>query len=249
MQKLVRGRPAGRDGQSVFTSPVCLFTDDCLLYRPIRSVADQQAFQCDVEALERWASTWGMRFKSKKCYLLNITPIRNHLTHNYSLNNHILQTVTREKYLGVTISNDLNCSTHINTITNKSNSKFGFLRRNLRRCPKKLKETTYLSLVIPTLEYAASVWDPRLVKYLNSLEAVQRKAASFVHGNYSRKANPTNMLNALGWKTLDARRRDTRLQLLHNITHNNTAVSAGEIRMVEAECRTKANHHFKFRAI
>ncbi len=192
-----------------------LFADDCLLYRPIRSVSDQEAFQCDLEALEQWASTWGMRFNAKKCYLMNITRTRKHLTHNYSLNTHILQTITREKYLGITISNDLNWSSHINTITNKSNSKLGLLRRNISRCPQKLKlkATAYLSLVRPTLEYAASVWDPCLAKDRNSLETVQRKAARFVYGDYRQRASPTNMLTNLGWKTLEARLRDSRLQL------------------------------------
>ena len=60
---------------------------------------------------------------------------------------------------------------------------------------------------------------------------------------------PEIMLKALGWKTLEARRRDIRLQLMYNITHNNVAVSAEEIGMVEADVRTKENHHFKFRAI
>ena len=50
------------------------------------------------------------------------------------------------------------------------------------------------------------------------------------------------MLNTLGWKNLEARRRDS-------ITHNNTAVSAEELGMVAADGRTKANHHFKFRAM
>ena len=36
---------------------------------------------------------------------------------------------------------------------------------------------------------------------------------------------------------------------MHNMTHNNTAVSAEELGMVAADGRTKANHHFKFRAI
>ena len=130
---------------SVVTSQVRLFADDCLLYRPIRSVSDQEAFQCDLEALEKWTSIWGMRFNAQKCYLMNITRTRNHLTQNYSLNSHILQSVTREKYLGITISNDLNLSTHINT-TNNSNSKLGFLRGNLSCCPQKLK-AAYLSLV------------------------------------------------------------------------------------------------------
>ena len=80
-------------------------------------------------------------------------------------------------------------------------------------------------------------------------EAAQRKAARFVHGDYRRRASPTNMLNALGWNTLEARRRDTRLPLMYNITNNNTVVSAEEIGMVEADGRTKAIRHFKFRAI
>ena len=57
------------------------------------------------------------------------------------------------------------------------------------------------------------------------------------------------MLNDLGWKTLDARRLDSRLQLMYNLTHNNTAVSAEELGMVAADGRTKADHPFKFRAI
>ena len=81
-------------------------------YRPMPYVADQEAFQCDLDALERWASTWGMKLNATKCYIMNITRTRTHFTHNYSLNNHILQTVTLEKYLGITMSNDLNWSTH-----------------------------------------------------------------------------------------------------------------------------------------
>ena len=98
----------------------------------------------------------------------------------YSLNNHTLQTVTREKYLGITISNDLNWSTHINTITNKCNSKLGFLRRNLSRCPQKLKETAYISLVRPTLEYAASVWDPHLIKDRRGLNLLRQSSVKLL---------------------------------------------------------------------
>ena len=57
------------------------------------------------------------------------------------------------------------------------------------------------------------------------------------------------MLKDLGWKTLEASRRDSRLQLMYNITHNNTAVSAEELGMVAADGRTKANHQFKFWAM
>ena len=57
------------------------------------------------------------------------------------------------------------------------------------------------------------------------------------------------MLKTLGWKHLEARRRDSRLNLMYNITHNNTAVYKEELGLVAADSRTKANHHFKFRAM
>ena len=186
-----------------------------------------------------------MKFNVKKWYLIRITRTRNHLTHNYSLNNHILQTVNRDKYLGITISNGLNWSTHINTVTNKCNSKLGFLRHNLSRCPQKLKETAYISLVRPTLEYVASVWVPQLIKDRTSLEAVQRKAAIFVYGDYRRRARPTHNVKDPRMENVEARRRDSRLTLMYNITHNNTAVSAEELGMVVADGRTKANHYFQ----
>ena len=47
---------------------VCrLFADDCLLYRNIRSIADQLQLQQDLLNLEKWAANWGMKFNAKKC--------------------------------------------------------------------------------------------------------------------------------------------------------------------------------------
>ena len=61
--------------------------------------------------------------------------------------------------------------------------------------------------------------------------------------------SPTLMLKTLGWKNSEARRRDSRLILMYNITHDNTAVSAEELEKMAADCRTNANLHFKCRAM
>ena len=53
------------------------------------------------------------------------------------------------------------------------------------------------------------------------------------------------MLKTIGWKNVEARRRGSRRNLMCNIAHNNTAVSAEELGMVAADGRTKAKHHFK----
>jgi hypothetical protein len=47
-------------------------------------------------------------------------------------------------------------------------------------CAKDVRETAYLSLVRPILEYAGTVWDPNCLHLENDLERVQKRAAIFV---------------------------------------------------------------------
>ena len=97
---------------------------------------------------------------------------RNHLAHFYDLCGHTLDCVDSAKYLGVILSNDLSWSPHIQSVYNRANSTLGFLRRNLRRCPAALKETSYITLVRSVMEYASPVWDPHLSKDTFLLERV-----------------------------------------------------------------------------
>jgi hypothetical protein len=53
-------------------SSVGLFADDCLLCRTIKKVEDHLTLQADLKHLEEWANKWGMRFNTKKCYVLSI---------------------------------------------------------------------------------------------------------------------------------------------------------------------------------
>ena len=91
------------------------------------------------------------------------------------------------KYLGVTLSNDLEWSKHIAAMTNKANSKLSFLLRNLKGCPEKLKQTAYFSLIPSFMEYGATVWGDPYQKYnSDEIERVQHRAARFVKSRYSR---------------------------------------------------------------
>ena len=51
----------------VISSKVRLFADDCLVYREIKSRQDQNDLQKDLNLLESWGSTWGMRFNAAMC--------------------------------------------------------------------------------------------------------------------------------------------------------------------------------------
>ena len=172
--------------------------------------------QQDLAHLETWARNWGMRFNAKKCYLLSI---RQHLSHFYTLNGHILQSVQRNPYLGLTISNDLKWSTHINNICSKASSILVFLCRNLRHCSTKCRKNAYISLVRSTLEYGATVWDPYLKADIDRLERIQRRGTRFITCDYKSRTpgSITKMLTNLELQTLQERRKESRLTFLFKV--------------------------------
>ena len=109
-----------------------------------------------------WGSTWGMKFNAKKCNIMRVSRSRKSLQHFYSLGNEVLQEVSDAKYLGIQIDNKLDWNKHISTVAARGQSKLAFLNRNLKGCPKKLRDTAYISLIRPALEYSCSVWHPHL---------------------------------------------------------------------------------------
>ena len=197
-----------------------LFADDCLLYRTVTSHKDQEILQNDLSELEKWASTWGMRFNAKKCYIMSV---RNTISHFYQLDNTILQQVSSNPYLGLTILEDLTWKTHINNICKKANSALGFIRRNLKNGPFECRKLEYISVVRSTLEYGSAVWDLYIQQDINAIEKNQRQAARFITRHY-RSREPgcvTSMLDRLNLPTPQERREIDRLvwfkQYLFNI--------------------------------
>ena len=145
---------------SVVSSKVRLFADDCLIYRNNKNKEDQIALQKYLNLFENWGNAWGMRFNAAKCNIMRMSRTRDSKLFNYSLTGQVLEEIMDAKYLGVTLSNDLEWPKHIATMTNKANSKLSFLRRNLKGCPEKLKQTAYFSFICSFMEYGAIVWGP-----------------------------------------------------------------------------------------
>ena len=101
-----------------------------------------------------------MKSNAKKCNIMRVSRSCKPLQHFYSLGNEILQEVSDAKYLGIQINHKLNWNKPISTVAARGQSKLVFLYRNLKGCPKKLRDTAYISLIRPALEYSCSVWHP-----------------------------------------------------------------------------------------
>ena len=82
-------------------SKVCLFADDCILYRQVKDQTDTSALQRDLQNLQEWCNEWLMDFHPEKCELLRITNKRNPINSTYQIKNHSLDMVDSKKYLGI----------------------------------------------------------------------------------------------------------------------------------------------------
>ena len=159
-----------------------------------------------------------------------------------------LEQVNSFSYLGVAITEDLKWSKHISSIAGKASGVLGMIKRNLWSCPKDVKVTAYKTLVHPKLEYASAAWDPYLQKDIVALEKVQRKAARFCTNNYHPTASVTEMLEDLGWHTLEQRRNMNRLSLFYKISSGETSVNVPEMRL-HTDHRTRTSHAYKYYSI
>ena len=208
------------DLPSCVSSTVRLFADDCLLYRVISNQEDAASLQEDLDHLQEWERDWQMVFNPDKCEHIRITNKRKIVQTSYKIHGQVLKETNKAKYLGVTIDSKLTWNSHVDVVTKRANQTISFLQRNLSACPKDIKALSYKSLVRPQVEYAATVWDPPTKTSNSKVEAVQRRAARFCHGDYRRTSRVTPMLQNLGWEDLKTRREQSKTIMMYRIVNN-----------------------------
>ena len=134
-------------------SQLRLFADDCLVYRLINSTDDHQILQSDLDTLTTWTRRWQMEFNVSKCKILQVSTCHTKSLFSYQMCGTFLEIVEQYNYLGVCLHHRLSWQPHIDSICKKANRLVGFLYRNLRHCPNKLKECAYKQMILPILEY------------------------------------------------------------------------------------------------
>ena len=97
------------DHQDNIRSSVRLFAEDCVLYRNIESPMDCQILQDDLNSIAQWETDWQMQFNVAKCHSMTVTrhPPDKHIQFDYTLHQQRLEQVQSAKYLGLTITDDL----------------------------------------------------------------------------------------------------------------------------------------------
>ncbi|XP_072043470.1 uncharacterized protein [Amphiura filiformis] len=228
----------------VKNSTTRLFADDCALYKQIKSARDATLLQEDLDALQRWESTWLMKFHPSKCKVVRVTNKRKPTCATYSIRGESLEVVPSSKYLGLTIDSKLSFNEHADVTCKKANSTRAFLSRNFHHCSRRIKEATYMTYVRPIVEYAAAAWDPHTQRNIKKIEQVQRSSARYVTGSYDRHTSVTSLLKDLQWPSLENRRLQYRLSMLYRIRFNLVDIDWKDY-LQEAKSRTRG-HNSRF---
>ena len=147
------------------------------------------------------------------------------IQHNYILHNHLLESVSSAKYLGITVQSNLKIKwdKHINDITSKGNKALGFLKRNQKTSNQQIKTQAYQVLVRPKLEYSCSIWDPHTSA---SIEKLRWSNDELLGTSVIDTTIPSvsDMLNIINLPSLAERRLRTRLVMMYKVSFHLVAV-------------------------
>ena len=138
------------------------------------------SLQCDIDMVSDWISSAGLRMNVTKTKLKAISRKKVRSSLNLFANGSLISQVSSHVYLGVTLTDDLTFNRHINNTCLKARSQLGLLYRQFSLASPSALSHLYKMLVLPTLDYCSSLWDPLYEVHSNCLDGVQSLAAKIV---------------------------------------------------------------------
>ena len=98
-------------------------------FRKVNTDSDKQHLQNDLDRLVKWSEKWQMILHFGKCKCLHTG--HGNLDVNYNMGDTVLDITLKEKYLGITISADMNVSEQCGIAASKGNQILWLIRRNI----------------------------------------------------------------------------------------------------------------------
>ena len=155
-----------------------LFADDTKVFQQVKSTADCEKLQADLNHLQSWADRWQLCFHPQKCKVMRIGNGHPEFTYQMTVDGLLidLDTTHTEKDLGVYVDDKLKFDFHIHTAVTRANRMLGLIKRSYTYLDKESLLCLYKAMVRPILEYGVTVWSPYRIGDIDAVESVQRRA-------------------------------------------------------------------------
>jgi len=165
-----------------FNIKVKLFADDVKLYVKVVNDVDISVLQEALAALVLWADEWQLSISTDKCGVLHIGKGKGNITDKFYINSLPLPVVSSYRDLGITITDDLSPSLHINGIVTKAHQRANMIHRCFVSRNVNLLTRAYLTYVRPLLEHNSIIWSPHVNRDILLIERVQRRFTKRLRG-------------------------------------------------------------------
>ena len=161
--------------------------------------------------------------KTKYMYIGSSYDIKNKISSNPILINNIPKPRTGTyTCLGISLDERLTWEKHIDTICAKVGAGIGIMRRMKPFVPLETLKLTYEALVQPYFNYCSPLWDNCGIGLKDKLQKFQNRAARVITGS-TYDIRSIDVLDQLGWETLEQKRNYTKSMLMYKIINNHAA--------------------------
>jgi hypothetical protein len=164
-----------------------LFADDALFYVYGKDLNEVNIkLQNCIKSVEDWYQSNKLTLNAKKSNVMlvhNSNRIINKSL-NITVNTTKLDQVDHVKYLGVWLDEKLQWHHHINSICKKTNKKLAMLNRVSEFLPQSSLLSIYKSFIMPTFDYADTIWHPCNKFLSHKVQVLQNRAARIIFKNF-----------------------------------------------------------------
>jgi retron-type reverse transcriptase len=121
------------------------------------------------------------------------------------------------RYLGVTLSAQMDFSDHCQQTASSARQMIGAFKRKFGKFAPGVFKTTYTQCILPRLEYGCCAWSPVPRYLIDDLERAQKFAGRSILNNWDLPYE--SAMEALGWKPLEIRRQHLKLFQFYKFYH------------------------------
>ena len=151
-----------------------MFADDIKIYGIYGSGncnEVRRALSTSLEKMNSWALQWDIPLNLNKTMVMHLGECEPFI---YEVSGVKLTSCRSTKDLGVLFESNLKFSTHISRAVTKAYAALFLILRNIRCSDPAILIRLYKAYVLPHLEYASPVWNPKLKKEVRRIEKVQQ---------------------------------------------------------------------------
>ena len=156
------------------------FADDTTLYvdfTPNNNIGS--IISRDLKTLEEWLDVNRLSLNVPKSNYMVSSNKSNVCQYDIPIRGRLLNRVSKQKFLGVIIDQNLNFKSHIDKICSKVSSSVGVMRRIRGTVPQPVLKSIFYTLVHSSYSYALAAWGSAYPSALNRLRNLLREDSDF----------------------------------------------------------------------